>query len=70
MKGTQIHYPFLPKSLGKRIRSIYWHHSSANEVVGNLGMKPSLFWDATHRALIVTELSGQPLGSIFKGQAV
>jgi hypothetical protein len=33
-------------------------------------MKSSLFWNATHRTVILTGLSGQPLGSIFKGKAV
>jgi hypothetical protein len=31
----------------------------------------SLFWDFTQRRLsLVTDVSGQPIGSIFKGQAV
>jgi hypothetical protein len=29
-----------------------------------------LVWDATHRRLVVTDVSGQPVGSIFKGKAV
>jgi hypothetical protein len=30
----------------------------------------ALFWDVTQRRLIVTEISGQPTGSLFKGQGV
>ena len=33
-------------------------------------MGPSLFRDVTRRRLVVTEVSGQPIGPIFKGQAV
>ena len=33
-------------------------------------MRPSLFWDVTQRLFVVTDVSGQPLGPIFKGQAV
>jgi hypothetical protein len=69
-KETQIHYRFLPKSPGKRIQSVCWHCSSVNNVVGNLDMKSLLFWDVTLRTLIATDLIGQPLDSIFKGQAV
>jgi hypothetical protein len=29
----------------------------------------SLFWDVTQRILVVTDVSGQPVGPIFKGQA-
>jgi hypothetical protein len=31
-------------------------------------MKSSLFWDVTQRLLVVTDVSGQPIGPIFKGQ--
>jgi len=27
-------------------------------------------WDVTQRGLVVTDVSGQPIGFIFKGQAV
>jgi hypothetical protein len=30
----------------------------------------SLFWDVTQRRLIVTDVLGQPMGPIFKSQAV
>jgi hypothetical protein len=33
-------------------------------------MRSSLFWDITHRTLVVTDVSEQPIGPIFKGQAV
>jgi hypothetical protein len=26
----------------------------------------SFFWDVTHRRLVITDVSGQPIGSIFK----
>ena len=32
-------------------------------------MGSSLFWDIMHRRLVITDVSGQPLGPIFKGQA-
>ena len=31
-------------------------------------MKYSLFWDVTQRRLVVTDVSGQPIRPIFKGQ--
>jgi hypothetical protein len=33
-------------------------------------MRSSLFWDVTHRILVVTDVSGQPARLIFKGEAV
>jgi len=33
-------------------------------------MKSSLFWDVTQRTLVVTDVSGQPIGTIFKAQAI
>jgi hypothetical protein len=33
-------------------------------------VRSSLFWDVTQRGLIVTDVSGQPLGPIFKDPAV
>jgi hypothetical protein len=33
-------------------------------------MRSSLFWDVTERGLVVTNVSGQPIDPIFKGQAV
>jgi hypothetical protein len=30
----------------------------------------SLFWDGKQRKLVVTDVSGQPIGPIFKGQSV
>jgi hypothetical protein len=32
--------------------------------------KYSLFWDVTHRILVVTDVSVQPIGPIFKGRAI
>jgi hypothetical protein len=29
-----------------------------------------LFWNVTQRRLVVADVSGQPIASIFKGQAV
>jgi len=28
-------------------------------------MKPSLFWDVTQRRLVVTDVSGQPIGVFY-----
>jgi hypothetical protein len=33
-------------------------------------MTPSLFWDITHRRVVVTDVSGRPVGPIFKQPAV
>jgi hypothetical protein len=33
-------------------------------------MRLSLFWDVTQRKLVLTDVSEQPIGPIFKGQAV
>ena len=33
-------------------------------------MGSSLFWDVTQLRMIVTDISGQPTGPIFKGQAL
>jgi hypothetical protein len=33
-------------------------------------MRSSLFWDITQHKLVVTNVLGQPVGPIFKGQAV
>jgi hypothetical protein len=30
----------------------------------------SLFWEGTQRSLVVIDVSGQPIGPVFKGQAV
>jgi hypothetical protein len=34
-----------------------------------LTLRSSLFWDVTQRWLLVTDVSGQPIGSVFKGRA-
>ena len=31
--------------------------------------RSSLFWDVTHRILVVTDVSVEPIGPIFKGRA-
>ena len=33
-------------------------------------MKKSLFWDVTNNLMTVTDVSGQPLGLVCKGQPV
>jgi hypothetical protein len=33
-------------------------------------LRSSIFWDATLRRLVVTDVSGQPISPTFKGQAV
>ena len=30
-------------------------------------MRSSLFWDVTQRKLLLTDVSGQPVGPVFKG---
>jgi hypothetical protein len=44
---------------------IVWFQASAA-----VYMRSSLFWDVTQRRLIVADVSGQPIGPIFNGQAV
>jgi len=41
-----------------------WFQASAA-----VSMKSSLFWDVTQRILLVTDVSGQPIPSIFRGHA-
>jgi hypothetical protein len=33
-------------------------------------MRSSLFWDVTQHKLVVTDVSGQPVGPVFRGQVV
>jgi len=42
-----------------------WFHDSAD-----VCMRPSIFWDVTHRLFAVTDVSGHHIGPIFRGQAV
>ena len=46
--------------------------SRADEWKDNTNVNPSLFWDVTQLRLVVLviDVSGQPIGSIFKDQAV
>jgi len=32
--------------------------------------RSSLFWDVTQRRLVVTDVSGQPIGRVLEGEAV
>ena len=34
------------------------------------GARTSLLWDVTQRTLVVTDVSVQPIGAIFKGEVV
>jgi len=33
-------------------------------------LRSSFFWDVTQRELVCTDVSGQPIGLIFKGEGV
>jgi len=45
-------------------------HRKTREVSSAVQIRSSLFWHVTQRRLVVTDVSGQPIGPIFNGQAV
>ena len=46
-------------------------HNSWFQTFAAVWMRPSLFWDVTQLGwCLVTDISGQPVGPIFEGQAV
>jgi len=52
------------KSLS-RVGYITWFQVSAA-----MQMKSATFWDFTHRRMVITDVSGQSIRPVFKGQAV
>jgi hypothetical protein len=61
----------IPHSCDSSTRS-FVNSSTRYFVISGLrgGVRPWLFLDVTQRRLVVTDVSGQPIGPSFKGQAV